>query len=1603
MKPTQSLEDNVHNHNDNHHNSDNNDENNLEVIIEKQQNKKEDLNIDYSPLSIPTINSCLSLNNNTITTSSTSTFVDNNNNLNDNLNNNNTINGNNSDINKNEPLQSLHVDNYTKDNIDNTIDNTIDNNTIKNTIIIHYNSLQNILSKYSIDMNEYVNLQDVQKGDEEIHEMIYCKGMKHLLYLEILFWLLVIITFGILLLICKWFVTLKTFLTHKFTKSYCNATCVIVKSKITNDLTVCNLQNGFIIVNKKNGMFRVVKSLQNSLQNILQNSLQEWKIEECDVIEVKYFIFRYVLFIYDPNMDNFRRVHYNTVLPYMSIYKQSEIENIHFNNHTTTTSNNDNNTLQKTDNTQQSIDNTHNHHSLIVDNNTQQQLQNNNIQNERELKKLLFGKNLIKTPMKNILFLLLDEILHPFYLFQIGSVIIWCVEDYYEYGICIAVISTISALLSLYETKSNMNKLREMTSYECKVNRILYHYNNNYVNDHVENHVENQHVENTNNANTTNNTTTTIHVEQVSSTDLVPGDLIEIENEMQLPCDCILLHGQAILNESMLTGESVPVKKIPLPKSHLTTDTYNSKKDKSNTLYAGTQVIMTKPSSSSTNKVIGLVINTGFNTTKGKLILTILFPKPNQFKFYRDSLKFLFVLLIVGMIGITASFINLLSLGAAIEVAIILCIDLLTIVVPPALPIAMSTTTSFAIERMKKNKVFCISPPRVNVSGIIKLIVFDKTNTLTRDGLDLLGISTIDLNNGTFNSFIKDTDLLKELTNDNYFMIGMASCHNLSFLNNKLVGDPLEIKIFESTKWILKENNDSNIPILLIPPNLNNNNTINGSNLVNHSFYSNTTNNTAINNNLTNNLLNNSLNNNENIEMIDLNNNSSIYGIVKVFDFKSSLQRMSVIIKNLKTNEYFCFVKGSAEILKTLQKKDTNLNLEEYSNKLYNYSHKGYRVLALAFKKLNLFYKNHNSINSINITETITAETNNNLNNKITNIEDNIINEQLIIESINRNEIESNLEILGFICMENKLKNDTPMVIKNLIKSNMKCVMCTGDNPFTAICVARKCNLIDKTKTIYLSEFCNSNYNTTKLSNNDSITNEEEDLYKNICWRNVDSDEILTTREMLQKDFTKDHFELAVIGDIFDYLLQLHYNNNTNITTIPHENNTTTTSIIDNNTTTIDNNHHVTTIQQQQHNVTNNLFHLKKEQLSLLHILLSSCNIYARFSPLGKMKVIEEYQKLNYITCMCGDGANDVEALRSAHVGISLSEAEASIAAPFTSLRPTISSVLTVIREGRAALTSSFQMFRYISLYSLIQFFTIVNLFSLNSSFSNFQYLYVDMIIILPTVLLMTRTGASKTLKRERPLKTLISKMIFISLIGQIILSFLFILIIWFEMKLQIWFKPLIVEDDYFENLQSFENSLLFIMSTYCTLNTAIAMSISKPFKLPILTNNFPYLILIIFLYLFTSFILVLPCSWIRNTLKLVSFPLMYRLKILLYALIHLVLSYGFEYLLLLRVVKKMIGYCKVLNVLKVLCYLFGNVEVFRKGLIWCMEKRPLYRQLNEKLNIKKRNIVNENRSKNGKKKETLAINGSGGGDNVVNQNNNNSEMINDNIVIQNV
>jgi cation-transporting ATPase 13A3/4/5 len=65
-----------------------------------------------------------------------------------------------------------------------------------------------------------------------------------------------------------------------------------------------------------------------------------------------------------------------------------------------------------------------------------------------------------------------------------------------------------------------------------------------------------------------------------------------------------------------------------------------------------------------------------------------------------------------------------------------------TIAVPPTLPAAMTIGTTFSLWRLRKKGIFCISPPKVDVSGTINTMVLDKTGTLTEDGLQVLGFKS---------------------------------------------------------------------------------------------------------------------------------------------------------------------------------------------------------------------------------------------------------------------------------------------------------------------------------------------------------------------------------------------------------------------------------------------------------------------------------------------------------------------------------------------------------------------------------------------------------------------------------------------------------------------------------------------------------------------------------------------------------------------------------------------------------------------------------------------------------------------------------------------
>uniref|UniRef100_A0A3Q1BMN3 Polyamine-transporting ATPase 13A3 n=1 Tax=Amphiprion ocellaris TaxID=80972 RepID=A0A3Q1BMN3_AMPOC len=929
--------------------------------------------------------------------------------------------------------------------------------------------------------------------------------------------------------------------------------------------------------------------------------------------------------------------------------------------------------------------------------------------NQQEYRRLFFGVNEIAVKVPSVFKLLIKEVLNPFYIFQLFSVILWSADEYYYYAVAIVFMSVISIATSLYTIKKQYVMLHDMVAAHSIVRVSVCRANND--------------------------------IEEILSTDLVPGDVIVIpSNGTIMPCDAVLVSGTCIVNESMLTGESVPVTKTNLPnpgpgeRGEEAYSAYNTEEHKRHTLFCGTNVIQTRFYTGELVKAV--VVRTGFSTAKGQLVRSILYPKPTDFKLYRDAYLFLLCLVAVAGIGFVYSIVLSIMNKVPAKTIIIESLDIITITVPPALPAAMTAGIVYAQRRLKRIGIFCISPQRINICGQINLVCFDKTGTLTEDGLDLWGVQRVE--NGSFH--LSEENAYKENLVKSQFVACMATCHSLTKIEGQLSGDPLDLKMFEATGWILEEATEEETslhnrimptvvrpPKQLLPPE----------------------------------------------PAVSPEQDMSAYeiGIVRQFPFSSALQRMSVVARLLGEKRMDAYMKGAPEVVAGLCKKETVP--ENFAEVLEGYTKQGFRVIALAHRRLESKLTWHK------------------------------------VQNINRDHIEANMEFLGLIIMQNKLKPETPGVLQDLHRANIRTVMVTGDNMLTAISVARDCGMIPPQDTVIIA---------------DAIPPHDGQAAK-ITWRYADK----PTKTSRLEPKTQELYHFAMNGKSFAVIAE-HFPD-------------------------------------------------------MLQKLVLHGTVFARMAPDQKTQLIEALQGVDYFVGMCGDGANDCGALKRAHGGISLSELEASVASPFTSRTPNISCVPSLIREGRAALITSFCVFKFMALYSIIQYISVTLLYSILSNLGDFQFLFIDIAIILLIVFTMSLNPAWKELVSRRPPSGLISGPLLFSVLTQILICLGFQTITFLWVRQQPWYTvwmPLtdvcnltshINVSDHNDteiddhNIQNFENTSLFYVSCFQYLIVAIVFSKGKPFRQPSY-KNWPFVVSAVSLYIFLLFIMFHPIESIDEFLE---------------------------------------------------------------------------------------------------------------------------------------
>ncbi|XP_030379323.1 probable cation-transporting ATPase 13A3 isoform X2 [Scaptodrosophila lebanonensis] len=1028
---------------------------------------------------------------------------------------------------------------------------------------------------------------------------------------------------------------------------------------------------------------------------------------------------------------------------------------------------------------------------------------------EQLSRRIVYGSNEITVPYRDVKTLLFLEVLNPFYVFQIFSVILWFTYDYYYYACVIILMSVFGIGMSIIQTKKNQDVLQKT-------------------------------VLNTGNAWVVNPKGVS---KEVPTQTLVPGDIIEIPSSgCTMQCDAVLLSGNCILDESMLTGESVPVTKTPLPMKR---DVIFDKKEHArHTLFCGTKVIQTRYIGS--KKVLAFVINTGNITAKGGLIRSILYPPPVDYKFEQDSYKFIQCLALIACVGFIYTLVTKILRGTdGVKIAVE-SLDLITIVVPPALPAAMTVGRFYAQKRLKKNDIFCIAPRSINVAGSIDCCCFDKTGTLTEDGLDMWGVVPKSSTN-QFQIPLKD---VQRLPYDN-FLFGMVTCHSITVLNGQMMADPLDLKMFQSTGWILEDS--KNVPEnekygLIYPTILRQPNRGDVQPNLALTETAGVQRQSSVDDLLA------------NVGLSQAEKNYD-HGIVREFPFTSSLQRMSVITRCLSAQGFNVYCKGSPEMLQQLCHPQSIP--DNYSQQLSTFTKKGYRVIAMAFKTLSP---------KLNYTKA---------------------------QRLSREEVEHNLEFLGFVILENRLKPDTTEVINSLSAANIRTIMVTGDNILTAMSVARDCGIVSPSQAVITvhaapldhhagqrpdhvqyelqytldlgSKTCTTigaplalNGNNFKEQNHSLVNGVVPPSTPSSCAPSTlpNSDSLTSVKTCATWTHNDEDVELgtpmgmgASPGDSRDYEYRLSDNWRR---------------------------HYTFAMDGKTWQVVRDHFPDQME------ILLTRGVIYARMSPEQKQALVMELQKLDYCVAMCGDGANDCGALKVAHTGISLSETESSIASPFTSRNPTIASVPHVIKEGRAALVTSFGIFKYMAAYSLVQFISVMILYSIDSNLTDKQYLYIDLGLLSVFAFFFGKTDAyAGRLAKQVPLSSLISPAPLVSLVLHICVVIVFQVAGWYQVHQQSWFVPFQHSNE--EHLGCYENYTMFAISCFQYIILAIVFSKGAPYRAAI-WSNWPLCLALVLNICIVTYLIVYPTEWAADFFQLIVPPEMnFRYYMIIYGVLNFV------------------------------------------------------------------------------------------------------------------
>lgn len=544
------------------------------------------------------------------------------------------------------------------------------------------------------------------------------------------------------------------------------------------------------------------------------------------------------------------------------------------------------------------------------------------------------------------------------------------------------------------------------------------------------------------------------------------------------------------------------------------------------------------------------------------------------------------------------------------------------------------------------------------------------------------------------------------------------------------------------------------------------------------------------------------------------------------------------------------------------------------------------------------------------------------------------------VQRLSREQIECDLTFLGFVILENRLKPDTIDIITNLMTANIRTIMVTGDNILTALSVAHDCDMIPtgqsviivtaKQKQIHSNDFELIYHLTGTSGNNNACINNVNETQNNTMLpislsashlQQLHNDQLKSK----PNGFIVNERNTATENGTTDYMLMTNSNSIASLETVDTCTQTTQITQRDLEIGNDTKQHNEYEPYDDENNfmapeLPNNNYRfamtgktwtvIRDNFPELLPKFVTRGTVFARMSPENKQALVSELQELGYYVAMCGDGANDCGALKAAHAGISLSEAESSVASPFTSKNPTIACVPNVIKEGRCALVTSVAVFKYMAAYSLVQLASVLTLYTIDSNLTDIEFLYIDLFMISIFAFFFGKTEAYVgPLVKQTPLNSLLSISPIASLVLHLSLAIAFQLFSWFYLQQQEWFQPFNYTDENEFDHGCYENYTIFIMSCFQYIILAVVFSKGAPYRKSIFTNIGFICSLVI-----NSMVVVLLAVWPwDNFIK--WFELKYppdptfRMTMVAFGLINFALSMFIEYYLIENLVFRQLRY----------------------------------------------------------------------------------------------